>query len=115
LVRTEENEMLEMKLMQEKTSEDGTTKMAEYQIGESYIVRVIDSKNLGRRYEVYPNRNEGYIPEIYINRGVWGKDEPKFKIQTTSYGSLESEEIQKVIAGYNVAMETVELIKKQLS
>ncbi len=107
--------MLEMKLMQEKTSEDGTAKMAEYQIGESYIVRVIDSQNLRRKYEVYPNRNESYLPEIYIDCGIWGKDEPKFKIQTTSYGSLESEEIQKVIPGYNVAMEVVELIKKQLS
>lgn len=107
--------MLEMKLMQEKISKNGTDKMAEYQIGESYIVRVIDSEILGRKCEVYPNRNEEYLPEIYVDRVVFGKDEPKFKIQTSSYGSLESTEIQKVIAGYNVAMEVVELIKKQFS
>ena len=48
---------------------------------------------------------QSYLPEIYF-------DENKFRIQTTSYGALESSEIDKVIEGYKTAQETVEELKK---
>ena len=49
---------------------------------------------------------EEYLPEIYErNNG--------FAIQTTSYGSLQAEELKKVIAGYEYAMEAVEILNRE--
>ena len=55
--------------------------------------------------------NEEFAPRIYYVE-PWEEDgtKPCFKIQTTSYGALEPSEIQKVIAGYQEAVEVVEVL-----
>lgn len=59
----------------------------------------------GRYKNIYVSKKERsyYIPEIYFENGVIGKEE--FKIQTTSYGTLDVPEIEKVIEGYKLAIE----------
>ena len=55
-----------------------------------------------------------YLPEIFErgNEG-FGSSSPHFVISTTSYGALKPEEIKKVIAGYNYAMEAVEILNRE--
>lgn len=52
-----------------------------------------------------------YLPRIYAERN---KEEKiiDFTIQTTSYGSLNSEEIKKMIQGYEAALKVVEELRK---
>lgn len=60
----------------------------------------------------YEDKHNNYIPEIYYEDDIFGEYRPQFKIQTTSYGSMDPKEIQKVIAGYQEAMEAVEILTK---
>lgn len=51
-----------------------------------------------------------YLPDIYDNSD--SKDlKTTFTVQTTAYGSMEPEEILKVIEGYKTALEAVEILK----
>lgn len=81
---------------------------------ERYITRY-ENGNVYKRFSVnvsYDDRNENYIPEIYYWDDIFGEEKPRFEIQTTSYGALSPEEIKKVIAGYNEAVEAVEILTK---
>ena len=62
-------------------------------------------------YIDYSAARDSYIPEISFDDGEsrWS-DGRGFKIQTTAYGVLNPEEIQKVIAGYNYALEAVKIL-----
>lgn len=100
---------------------------------EDEIVTTANVFKLGEHYEVryttyvYPNGKKfecisvdvidedirnSFIPTITTNGWTTGDDKFEFKIQTTSYGSLEPQEIQKVIAGYQEAVEAVECLNK---
>lgn len=72
----------------------------------------------GFRLQFNPE-NGSYLPQIYdsidclkyTDSGV----DFAFEIQTTSYGVLEPDEINKVINGYKTALVTIEFVKKALS
>lgn len=59
----------------------------------------------------YDYQHENYIPGIYANKR-FGAKKYTFEIQTTSYGSLGTDDIQKVIAGYQEAVEAVKILEK---
>lgn len=89
-----------------------------YTLGEHYTVeRYIKTYKDGSVYQNFyvkvADYNEGrknYIPEIYYEDNYFGERNPRFEIQTTSYGALNPEEIQKVIKGYQEAVEAVEIL-----
>lgn len=54
-----------------------------------------------------------YLPEIYFYdlETMFSKDAtPYFKIATTSYGSMTTDEVKKMIASYQEAVEVVEAL-----
>lgn len=101
--------------------ENGTKYEAtEYSLGEHYEVEMYvttyESGTVCRRIYVnvsYEDRHENYIPEIYFEENYFGKHMTRFEIQTASYGAMNPEEIQKVIAGYQEAVEAVEVLTKE--
>lgn len=110
---------MELKFIERKEAQDerGNYKRDEYRIGNYVVFREMSFYNTGSifdRIQVIQNREVDYIPEIYFNYDIFGeKDTREFKIQTTSYGSLSPEEIQKVIAGYNEALEVVNILTEK--
>lgn len=52
-----------------------------------------------------------YLPSIYY-RTYRNKEKNHFEIQTTAYGALDADEIRKVIAGYQQALEAVEILER---
>ena len=62
-------------------------------------------------YRVSHDWAEKYLPDIYYEKR-FGAKTGHFEIQTTSYGSLPSEEIDKVIAGYKEAQEAAALAEE---
>lgn len=53
---------------------------------------------------------EEYLPTIQYNDGFFSKDAPGFTIQTTAYGAKGVKEIEKIIAGYQEAVEAVKVL-----
>ena len=103
---------MEMKLTLKETIETTDEKYEIYTIGR-YGVDVTTYKNGDKYIRVFiTDRNDRYLPEVYciINRK---SKIIEFKIQTTSYGSLTPDEIKQVIAGYNEALEVVEILTKE--
>ena len=91
----------------------------EYTLGKHYtvvrnITRFEDGDRLVRIHVnlSYEDRHMNYFPEIYYEDGIFGDEEPEFKIQTTSYGAMNPDEIKKIIAGYQEAIEAVEILTK---
>lgn len=50
------------------------------------------------------------MPEINYEDGLWTKEKSCFKIQTCAYGAMGVAEIEKVVAGYQEAMEVVKVL-----
>lgn len=71
-----------------------------YQYGYSSIVISEKNKNDNYRYSIY-------VKEDFDTDKILG-----FKIQTTSYGALAVDKIEKVIEGYNIAIKTVKELEK---
>ena len=60
-------------------------------------------------------QSEKYLPGIYVEDDFDTCNIKGFKIQTTSYGALNQDEIEEVIKGYQIALKVVnELEKKYL-
>lgn len=59
---------------------------------------------------VMPISRSAYTPEIYGGREMFGEIAP-WTIQTTAYGTMSSEDIDLVIAGYRRAQRMVELLE----
>lgn len=80
-----------------------------YTIG-NYEVTKID-KALGYTIiDIDRKTRDRYTPEIYA-RTSWDSEQPEaFEVQTTSYGALAGEELQKVIAGLQEAAEVAEAL-----
>ena len=55
---------------------------------------------------------DNYIHDIYIEENSDTFEITGFEIQTTSYGALKTEEIEKVVEGYNIAIKTVKELEK---
>lgn len=71
---------------------------------------VIDYREGEIKY-ITPRDRGSYTPEIYGGRKMFGEYRP-FEIQTTAYGTLSSEEIDKVIAGYRAAQKMVKVLNE---
>lgn len=101
-----------MKLMLEKSKEGEGRKYEHYTIGRYEID--LTTYASGNRYinTRIKRTDDRYIPEIYCRDDFEGHV-LGFKIQTTSYGALSPEEIHKVIAGYNEALEVAEILTKE--
>lgn len=75
-----------------------------------YTVEEINNK-WGYSYNC--TTKDKYIPDIYIKSNLDDNSLIDFiSIQTTSYGTMEVEEIEKVIKGYQIAVETVKQLKE---
>lgn len=112
-----------LKQIDYKTKEENGNKYeaTTYTLGENYMVeKYIKTYNSGATitdiqvgYKDWRKARENYMPEIHYRDDFFGKTEPRIEIQTTSYGSLNPEEIKKVIAGYQEALEAAEILTKE--
>lgn len=103
-----------------KTNEEHGIKydMTVFTLGEHYTVeRTISTYKDGERYirfavlVDYRDANENYIPEITVDRST-STGRLLCKIHTKNYGEQDADEIQKVIAGYQEAVEAVKILEK---
>lgn len=106
---------MELKFIEHNEAQDerGKYERNEYRIGNYVVFREMSFYNTGSTFEhiqVIPNREVDYIPEIYYDYSLFGNIVRSFRIQTTSYGSLPLEDIQKVIKGYQEAIEVVNIL-----
>lgn len=101
---------------------DGSKKYErdEYTLGSHYtvvrnITRFEDGDKLIRIHVdlSYEDRYNNYFPEIYYENDDLAGQNGEFKIQTTAYGTMNPDEIKKVIAGYQEAIEAVEILTKK--
>lgn len=86
-----------------------------YALGENYYVeKRVTTYADGQEYvRIYVNEYGEYTPKIYYEDDFYGKKMPRFEIQTCAYGALNPEEIKKVISGYQMAIEAVEILTKE--
>ena len=79
-----------------------------YEIGNYTVVCNYDYNYEKLYVDFYTNKE--FHPSIsYIK--LRGEDSPQIKIQTTAYGSLEPNDILKVINGYEEALDVVETVE----
>lgn len=102
---------LQLEPVSKKTVDGLTTEI--YKIGK-YIVRTkcVDEKRVHLEVIIDCKTNTYYTPHIFVNDNLEGIMYG-FTIETTSYGSLSSEEITKVIDGLREAQEVVEVLKEK--
>ena len=101
--------MKELKLVKTVENENGVFKIYEigcYQVQEQHLGVNRDFKKICVRTD---NTVSKYAPNIYFEDSIFGGDE-KFRIQTTSYGSLEINEFKEFMKAQNEAMEIVEIL-----
>lgn len=77
-----------------------------YVAGQSYM-RWYGSANI----HISP-KNDDFHPAIYYSDDDYGKFNPKFEIQTTSYGSLDSKEYADFLKGCTDAYNMVKELEK---
>lgn len=99
---------MKLKLEGTRTFEDRQYKV--YKIGK-YTINVVDYLD-GTAYITTEPEKVDYLPHIY-SRDDNDMKVLGFEIQTTSYGALSVEEIQKVVAGYNEALKVVAVLTKE--
>ena len=109
--------MMELKSIQvnEKAADGKLYRAEEFTLGERYEVEVYDTTYesgtaIRKIYVEAVDRNDRYLPVIYYQTAIFGESEPRFKIQTTAYGAMDIEDIQKAIAGYQEAIEAVKVL-----
>lgn len=86
-----------------------------YDIENGYTVIKEECSWNGRGFTLrFVSNPNSYLPEISESDDNFSNKETglSFEIQTTSYGCLKPEEIKKVILGYQVAMETIEIVRE---
>lgn len=110
---------MKLKFIEHKEAQDenGRYERDIYIVENYQVIRdlsIYESGKTHERFAINPNREMEYIPEIYFNYDIFGDaDTREFRIQTTSYGSLSPADIQKVIAGYNEAVEVVSILTEK--
>lgn len=88
-----------------------------YDIENGYIVTKETCSWIPRGFKLQFNSEiDSYLPQIYdsidcLKYRDSGLDFV-FEIQTTSYGSLAPEDINKVISGYHTALNTVKIVEE---
>lgn len=84
-----------------------------YEIGRyqvEHYVKTLESGKVFDRVNVCPDWTEEYLPEIEFDDEYEGHEWRRFYIQTASYGPLEPDDIREVVAGYQEALEVVEVL-----
>lgn len=68
----------------------------------------------GKVTNIYVDKDESveYLPTVSYRCRWTGNEDPEFVIQTTAYGAKPVGEIEKVIAGYQEAVEVVKILTK---
>ena len=61
-----------------------------------------------------PGGRRSYLPEINYYDGFMGREKPRFKIQTPSFGALEIEEFKKFLEAYQTALDVAETLTREL-
>lgn len=97
--------------------EDFTREQTVYMAGSYEIYRQCRTNNKSGDVDYYYSINEDssnnrYLPPVSYDSGFFSGGTPKFEIQTIAYGALGVDEIRKVMAGYQEAVELVELLTK---
>ena len=109
---------MKLGFVEKKTQEvDGTRyTLNRYAIGE-YAVSVYDSfyadGSSRHSIEVEEPRGDTYLPHIYYRNAWFGREVPTFEIQTTSYGSLKTEDFKKFLEAQRTALEVVEVLEAE--
>lgn len=117
---------MEIVKINERTREDITEGrkyvLTEYTIGNYKVEHLVTCFNGNVEPSIninvslnWEDHHENYLPEIYFN-DMWfkpKKDRYYFSIQTTSYGSFRPDDIKKIIAGYQQAVEVVEVLTEK--
>lgn len=99
---------LKLTLTNTKTIED--KKIELYEIAD-YTVKVI-SRDCGLRWITIREGKKEYLPTIYCRDDMEG-NVLGFEIQTTSYGSLPTDEIKKMVEALETAVEVAEILTKE--
>lgn len=102
---------MELKLVETKIKERENRKVDIYTVGNNYTVYVNTYEDGHLCVDIKEKRDE-YVPLIYARSELFG-ELSGFEIQTTSYGSLSAEEIKKMVAALNEAVEVVEILTKE--
>ena len=99
---------LKLTLTSTKTAED--KKIELYEIAD-YTVKVV-SHDCGLRWINIRERKSEYLPTIYCRDDMEG-NVLGFEIQTTSYGSIPTTEIKKMVEALEMAVEVAEILTKE--
>lgn len=99
---------LKLTLTNTKTVED--KKIELYEIAD-YTVKVV-SHDCGLRWITIREHKSEYLPTIYCRDDMEG-NVLGFEIQTTSYGSLPTAEIKKIVEALEMAVEVVEILTEK--
>lgn len=63
--------------------------------------------------DIYVYSDKEYAPDIYFYEAHLNKGKEGFRIQTTAYGALDTEEIEEVMKGYQEALEVVKILTEE--
>lgn len=96
---------MKLRLIEKKNMNDKDVKI--YEIGR-YTVKEVTYENGCKNVEVR-RRAGGYTPEIYCRDNLEG-EVLGFEVQTTSYGSLQADEIRKLIIVMEEAAQAAEIL-----
>lgn len=103
----------------EKVEDGKKYERTEFTLGKHYrVIRNVTWFEDGTNYKrfwvsaSYEDMRDNYIPEIHYFDGHLDSDKPEFKVQTSAYGAMGTEDIKKIIAGYQEAIEAVAILNK---
>lgn len=97
----------------EKTTENARYECTDYTLGHylvSHYIATYTDGDVRERFVI--SGHSRYLPEIYFDDGCFG-EKKSFNIQTTSYGAMTVDKIKEVVAGYQRAIEAVEILTKE--
>lgn len=110
LIKVDERTRIDLK--SGSTCEAETYKIGRYEV--EHFVTTYESGVVIESIYVNGEFKAEYLPDIQYYDDWFNEGANKcFKIQTTAYGALNPEEIKKVIAGYNEAMEVVAILTEK--
>lgn len=102
--------MNELKLTLTSVKNIADKKVELYEIAD-YTVTVV-SNDCGSRWITIRENKSEYLPAIYCRDDMEG-NVLGFEIQTTSYGSLPTTEIKKMVEALEMAVEVVEILTEK--
>ena len=104
-----------MKIKVVMNVKDADGEVTKIEVGDHYLVTHCVNFNeegavVWDNFSVYSD--EKYMPDIKYHDGHWYRKK-EFVIQTAAYGSMDIDGIEKVVAGYNEAVEVVKYLNKE--